>query len=90
MYIYKYTLIQIIQIMHDFGKKQYDNNKLKDIKSMKRENIFKQIEDSILYHDFKYALNMCNYLINSVNLFFVDLKNQCLIEYSFVLLQYLF
>ena len=67
MYIYKYTLIQIIQIMHDFGKKQYDNNKLKDIKSMKRENIFKQIEDSILYHDFKYALNMCNYLINSVN-----------------------
>ena len=66
-YIYKYTLIQIIQVINDFGKKQYENIKLKEIKSLKKEIIFKQIEEGILFHDFKYVLFLCNYLENSMN-----------------------
>ena len=66
-YIYKYTLKQIIQVFNDFGKKQYDNIKLKEIKSLKKEIIFKQIEEGILYQDFTYALNLCNYLENAMN-----------------------
>ena len=43
-YIYKYTLMQIIQVIIDFGKKQYENNKLKDIKTLKKDDIFKLIK----------------------------------------------
>ena len=67
IYIYRFALIQIIQVYNDFGKKQYDINKLKELKSLKKENIFKQIEEGILFHDFKYVLNLCNYLENSMN-----------------------
>ena len=66
-YIYKFTLIQIIQVFNDFGKKQYDTIKSKEIKSLKKEIIFKQIEEGILFQDFKYVLNLCNYLENSMN-----------------------
>ena len=66
-YIYKYTLMQIIQVINDFGKKQYENLKLKEIKSLKKESIFKLIEGGILFHDFKYVLFLCNYLENSMN-----------------------
>ena len=50
-YIYKYTLMQIIQVINDLGKKHYENKKLKDLKTLKKENIFKLIEQSIIYHD---------------------------------------
>ena len=66
-YIYKYTLMQIIQVIIDFGKKQYENKKLKEIKTLKKDDIFKLIEQSIIYHDFNYALNLCNYLENSMD-----------------------
>ena len=66
-YIYKYTLKQIIQVFNDFGKKQYDIIKSQDIKSLKKENIFKQIEEGILFRDFNYVLNLCNYLENTMN-----------------------
>ena len=66
-YIYKFTLIQIIQVFNDFGKKQFEVIKSKEIKSLKKEIIFKQIEEGILFQDFKYVLNLCNYLENSMN-----------------------
>ena len=66
-YIYKYTLMQIIQVINDLGKKHYENKKLKDLKTLKKENIFKLIEQSIIYHDFDFGLNLCNYLENSMN-----------------------
>ena len=66
-YIYKCTLIQIIQVFNDFGKKYYDKIKLKEIKTFKKEDIFKQIEEGILYQDFKYVINLCNYTENTMN-----------------------
>ena len=66
-YIYKYTLIQIIQTINDFGKKQFELSKNKDQFRSSKDSIFKKIEESILFHDFKYALSLCNYLENSVN-----------------------
>lgn len=63
-YIYKYTLIQIIQTINDYGKKQYEisKNKEKEIKHLSKEKIYKRIEDGLLYHDFKYIFNLCNYI----------------------------
>ena len=63
-YIYKYTLIQIIQTINDFGKKQYELSKSKerDIKNLSKEKIYKRIEDGLLHHDFKYIFNLCNYI----------------------------
>ena len=66
-YIFKFTLIQIIQAINDFGKKQYEATKNKDQVHSNKDTIFKKIEESIIYHDFKNALNLCNYLENSVN-----------------------
>ena len=66
-YIYKCTLIQIIQVFNEFGKKYYDKIKLKEIKTFKKEDIFKQIEEGILYQDFKYVINLCNYTENTMN-----------------------
>ena len=66
-YIYKFTLIQIIQTINDFGRKQYELNKAKEQIRSSKDTIFKKIEESILFHDFKNALNLCNYLENSVN-----------------------
>ena len=66
-YIYKYTLMQIIHVINGLGKKHYENKKLKEIKTLKKESIFKLIEQSIIYHDFDFALNLCNYLENSMN-----------------------
>ena len=66
-YIYKFTLIQIIQAINDYGKKQYEIGKHKDQNRSSKEIIFKKIEESILYHDFRNALNLCSYLENSVN-----------------------
>ena len=66
-YIYKYTLIQIIKSMNDYGKKQFDLSKNKDQVRSSKEGIFKKIEESILHHDFQNALNLCNHLENSVN-----------------------
>ena len=63
-YIYKYTLIQIIQTINDYGKKQYELSKSKEreIKHLSKEKIYKRIEDGLLYHDFKYIFNLCNYI----------------------------
>ena len=66
-YIFKFTLIQIIQTINDFGKKQYELNKNKDEVHSNKEAIFQKIEESILFHDFKNTLNLCNYLENQVN-----------------------
>ena len=66
-YIFKFTLIQIIQVFNDFGKKQYEHIKSKDIKSLKKENLFKQIEEGILFHDLKYVLYLCNYIESIMN-----------------------
>jgi hypothetical protein len=59
--------MQIIHVINGLGKKHYENKKLKDIKTLKKESIFKLIEQSIIYHDFDFALNLCNYLENSMN-----------------------
>ena len=63
-YIYKYTLIQIIQTINDYGKKQYElsKSKEKDIKHLSKEKIYKRIEEGLLHHDFKYIFNLCNYI----------------------------
>ena len=66
-YIYKYTLIQIIQAINNYGKKQFESSKSKDKVHLNKDIIFSTIEKAILYNDFKYALNLCNYLENSVN-----------------------
>ena len=66
-YIFKFTLIQIIQTINDFGKKQHELNRKKDQIRANKETIFKKIEESILFKDFKNALNLCNYMENSVN-----------------------
>ena len=66
-YIYKHTLMQIIQVLNDLGIKQYEKKKLKDIKKLKKEKIFSLIEKGIIYHDFKFVLYLCNYLENSMN-----------------------
>lgn len=68
-YIYKFTLIQIIQAINDYGKKQFDLIKSKDreIKHLSKEVIFKRIEEAIVYHDFKYVINLCNYFEYSLN-----------------------
>jgi hypothetical protein len=71
-YIYKYTLIQIIQTINDYGKKQYElsKSKEKDIKHLSKEKIYKRIEEGLLHHDFKYIFNLCNYFI-FVNLYLI-------------------
>ena len=66
-YIYKFTLIQIIQTINDFGKKQFELSKNKDQNHSSKDSIFTKIEESILFHDFKFALSLCSYLENSVN-----------------------
>ena len=66
-YIYKFTLIQIILTINDFGKKQYELNKNKAQVHSNKEAIFQKIEESILFNDFKNALNLCNYLEYQVN-----------------------
>ena len=66
-YIFKFTLIQIIQTINDLGKKQHELNRKKDQIRANKETIFKKIEESILFKDFKNALNLCNYMENSIN-----------------------
>ena len=66
-YIFKFTLIQIIQVFNDFGKKHFENIKSKELKSLKKENLFKQIEDGILFNDFKYVATLCNHIENIMN-----------------------
>ena len=66
-YIFNYTLLQIIQSMHDYGKKQYDAFKSKSQLRNPKEIILRKIEESILYHDFRNALYLCNYFETSVN-----------------------
>ena len=66
-YIFKFTLIQIIETINDFGKKQHELNRKKDQIRANKETIFKKIEESILFKDFKNALNLCNYMENSIN-----------------------
>ena len=68
-YIYKFTLIQIVQAINDYGKKQFESVKSKDkeTKHLSKEVIFKRIEEAIIHHDFKYAINLCNYFEYSLN-----------------------
>ena len=68
-YIYKFTLIQIVQAINDYGKKQFElvKSKDKEIKHLSKEVIFKRIEEAIIHHDFKYVINLCNYFEYSLN-----------------------
>ena len=68
-YIYKFTLIQIVQAINDYGKKQFEiiKSKDKETKHLSKEVIFKRIEEGIIHHDFKYVINLCNYFEYSLN-----------------------
>ena len=68
-YIYKFTLIQIVQAINDYGKKQFEiiKSKDKETKHLSKEVIFKRIEEAIIHHDFKYVINLCNYFEYSLN-----------------------
>ena len=65
--IFKSTLVQIIQDINDQGRRQYEMKKSKDQYRLTKEDHFKKLEESFIYHDSKYALNVCYYLENALN-----------------------
>ena len=66
-YIFQFTLIQIIQAINDYGKKQFNSAKNKEVKHSSKEIIFKKIEEGILYSELNYANGLCNYLEKNLN-----------------------
>ena len=65
--IFKSTLIQIIQSINDYGRKQYEMKRNKDLYRSTKEDHFKRLEESIMYHDFKNGINTCYYLLDALN-----------------------
>ena len=66
-YIFKFTLIQIIQTINNYGKKQFESNKKKEMKHSSKEAIFKRIEEAIIFNDFKHANSLITYSEDNLN-----------------------